>query len=375
MLKELFIEAALGLGRLMSSTLRRVGNAASTSCIKARPTVVRGLGFMVGRLGRYLVSLYHFIDEQLMQHGCTWKSPLVWICKTLPVGVFMWLRAAFALFRLRLWLGQKPLDVNLNLAYDYKRRDALEQVALMNVYDMAEVVMERNDLKVEVAEMEPKVRKEVRNEEHNFVVELGGRCIGLRTSLQCLLMDYNWLLSVLDTIVSIYINEMHGIASSSNYTRRYTRSSQRGYCENPTPNGLHYKVYPCTAPYDLSDQQRNVYADLVIKLLEQSRGGTIRTSMTRTSPFFAIPMMDLLGKSTWGLDVHFPHFVRLNGSFAKQGAHANHVDPSQRIAKPRPDNAIEDYAARGDVQQWYNDLPTRIARQRELQHSFWRLYT
>ncbi|KAH7079069.1 hypothetical protein BKA63DRAFT_257876 [Paraphoma chrysanthemicola] len=371
MFKKPLVEIRHGLQRRINTALRGFCNVLCAACARPSPFAIHGLVLSFKLLGRFLLWLYRFMDTQLIEHGYTWKSPPVILCKTLPFELYMTLRGCFALLRLRLWLGRNNILADVNLGRDYKQMDSLRELGTMNVYEMADILSEYKNLQIEFVEIKPKIIEEVRKEERDFTIDLGNRTIDLRTSLQCMIADFNWLLFVLDLIMSIRIMEMHGISAIGPWSRQYVRSSMRRYCETPS-NGLHYKINQATAPRPLSQSDKNIYADSVNRLLQRNPGKHTHPSLNRKLPLFFVPKLNLLDKNTWALDVHFPDFVKANGSFGNIFKAVNHVDPSQRVATPSNDKSIEDYAARGDVQQWYEDLPARIAEQQQLAHPFYR---
>ena len=372
----LIVGSLVGLFRLVCAIFNFDLDTISAIWVQVGPSVTKLAWALPSLVGRLLLELCYLVSTPLIRKGYSWKSPLIWVFKTVPVSTWRCLVGArkYAHLMFLLYIekqGKTPFTVDLDLASSYEQFEGLQQLALMSVWDMVAVIIENKRVKVEMANLEPEIRRDTIKNVEGFIKEIGHRAIQIRTSHHALLSDHNWLVHIFDIVMSIYIAEQHGINPAGEFSRRWVHSSTRRSLQDPE-NDLFYKRNKATSPIPLPDSQKEEYARRVRQLAHANK--VKKRPNNRTSPYFCMPhTIDLFGTDTWGLDVHFQEYVAQHGSFASYKAQNNHVDVSKRRVVQSTGNSIEDYAAQGRVQEWYDDAPARAERALQLAHDFYQL--
>jgi hypothetical protein len=318
-----------------------------------------------------LLTLFNLAYTQLRESGYTWGSPLVWLCKILPVRLWQSFIATCIYIRLVLWIyvqtpcprkGKTSFEGHTDLAVSYEQRAAMMNLARMSVWDMAAVIMERDDLKVYIAKLEPTIRQHVMREVKSTTKTLGNRAVSWRISHEKLLSDYNHCRRTLDFMVhTILCGLLHLDPSTGTSGKQFFRSAWLVTTDEPLANGLHYKpATMCVSSSIMCDRKNRCTVHMAMILKDLRRG----TQMVNR--YGHLPTMDLYNDKTWAFDLRYIGF-----SFASFLPQNNPIDLNTRQAKPSSKNEIEDYAVQGRILKWFNDLPARLKKQRQLSHLFY----
>jgi hypothetical protein len=103
-LTGLFVGIVVGLFRLGTAILSFCLNILSTIWRMIGPTVTKGMYVLPLLAWNLFLTLFNLADTQLRESGYTWGSPLVWLCKILPVRLWQSLIATCIYMRLVLWI-------------------------------------------------------------------------------------------------------------------------------------------------------------------------------------------------------------------------------------------------------------------------------
>jgi hypothetical protein len=140
-----------------------------------------------------------FVGAQLTEHGYSWKPPFK-LARDASTGLWQSLVGCYICIRLMIWIhvwipcpckGKTPFEVSSDLARNYEQRNALQDLALMSLWDMANVIMERDSLKVEIEHLESTIRDRIVKDIEGTTKALGGRAISWRTSHEEMCHDYS----------------------------------------------------------------------------------------------------------------------------------------------------------------------------------------
>jgi hypothetical protein len=240
-----------------------------------------------------------------------------------------------------------------------KQRIALQELARMSIWDMADLVLERDGLLNKLDNLESTLRKQLGQDVEHITKALGQRAISWRTSHTELLKDYNHCRTTLDYVMSRFLCEILNINPEGPFARPFFRSAYLTSTIEPLSNGLHYKPsdYYSRSPVTF-DEYDKCSSTLLYALRMAKKGVGFNGAWLPLS-------MDLYDEKTWGFDLK-----RIGFQFANYKPGSNPIDLKKRQAQPDKLQEMEDYAVEGRMLQWYEDEPARLLKKRRLQHPF-----
>jgi hypothetical protein len=141
------------------------------------------------------------VGTTLTEQGYSWKSPFR-LLGSLTCGLWRFSFGCYLYARLFIWIyiqnpcpckGRTPWEVNPDLATSWRQRGALQDLARMSIWDMAAALMERDDLKLDLQNLEPTISARIMKDIEGTTVELGKRAVSWRTSHREMCIDYSKL--------------------------------------------------------------------------------------------------------------------------------------------------------------------------------------
>jgi hypothetical protein len=255
--------------------------------------------------------------------------------------------------------GRVPWERDPYSAGNNKQRLALQELARMSIWDMADLVMERDGLLNQLANLESTLRKQLGKDVEHITKALGQRAMSWRTSHTELLKDYNHCRTTLDYVMSRFLCEIFNINPEGPSARPFFRSAYLISTPEPLSNGLHYKPSDYYSRGHVTFNEYDKCSNSLLHVLRMAKKGVGFHSGW-------LPLsMDLYDERTWGFDLK-----RIGFEFASYKPESNPIDLKKRLAQPCKLQEMEDYAVEGRMLQWYEDEPARLAKKRRLQHPF-----
>jgi hypothetical protein len=332
---------------------------------KIQPTVSKVPPFLFNRS----MAFYHFLDAELMNRGYTWKSLARDVFITLPLTVCHTVVGCYRYARMVMWLkiqnpcpckGRTPFEIDIASAASWSQLEALQELTSLSLWDIVGVIIQRNNLRRELQEQETRIRIRILQDVAGTTKELGQRAMSWRTSHEAMCQDYNHCRRTLDLLMSHIVCAMMDINANGPEARRFFTSSYLITVPEPLPNGLHYKPSPlCSQGPCMAYMKDKTEASLtlVLESMKQRLSGPSRRGY--------FPNMDLYDRRTWAFDLKCIGF-----EFAAFAPQNNPIELNQRFVKPTKQREMEDYAVEGQISEWYDDLPARIEKKKQMSHPF-----
>jgi hypothetical protein len=362
---ELIVGILVGLFRLGITISNFCAILAAAVWSKVGPLVTKLVWALLGLAWTVMVAAFHHIDVLLMKYDFTWDSLLVLLFIRLPTGIWQFFHAIYIWIILAVWIHvmdpHTPFVAYIDMATFWEQREALYDMANMSIWDMARVVIERNNLKKHIANIEPVIREQARQDVNDTIKTLAERAISWRTSHYEMLKDYNHCRMTLDRMVHTLLCVYMGVdAKNGTGGRILFNSAYLVSTEEPSPNGLHYK------PSNMSLRKIRPEVKSACERNTANMFRSLRRGVVLGGHNGFVPTMDLYNKETWGFELQ-----RFGFGWAPYHPESAPFDLSKRRVIPEKRKEIEDYALDGRIMDWYKDLPARLERQQQLKHPFY----
>jgi hypothetical protein len=348
---ELTIGMLVGLFRLGVATFDACVAIAAATWRKAGPTVTKTAFTLSWLAWTGILVALDSADAWKKNHDLSFTSLFVSVL-SIPFQIWNLLRLVYAYCVLWCWVRVMDPSIRfegyIETATFWDQREALMNMTRMSIWDMAGVMIERNQLKKQIVELKPVMLEEARLEVEDMINELAARTISWRTSHIEMLYDYNHCRRTLDGVMHVLMSTVMGLDPWSGTRGRSMFDSAALLITNdPEPSGLHYKTsiqtFPCVNPEQRSACER----DMGHMLYKLTRGVSIGDQ-------YYVPTMDLYNDETWVFDI-----TKIGFRWAECGSDRKPYDFQNRVAYADKVCEIEDYAIDGRLFEWYRDLAAK----------------
>jgi hypothetical protein len=374
---ELFVGMVVGLFRCA----RTVFDVIVIFGIKNDSVLWTIIGPSVHRCMRGLVAFGEYtvfrIKDFLLNKGYTWRSPFHWISKTRPLELWHQLQLLRDFVFLTVWMValRIPFKPDPEKATSWNQRDAYIRLSHMSLKEMAGLILDHDELKVRFDRIEDNVRRELREQLQvdETTQTLAKRAISFRHSLFAMCRDYNAVRNTLDIFASRVLNALADEQARNVKWNRTFRSARITVANEAFENGLHYKTVRNHGSFELplKEDVKGICQKDMARIFSKLRWSCGSPS-SRPSPnklkhgYTYIPTMDLFKRETWAFDLGLIGF-HPHGISSSESPHLD-GEPGTKLRDWRE---LEDYVMKDQVLQWYEELPAREERKRQLAHPFY----
>jgi hypothetical protein len=163
------------------------------------PVITAGIVALASLAWAVIWACLRFAYAQVTEHGYSWESPFRLIYDILT-GLYRFLLGCYIYASLWIWVhilnpcpckGKTPFEVSSDLASTYKQHEALQALARLSIWEMADIIMERDNLKFDLEHLESVIRARIMKDIAGMTKALGERAISWRTSHMEMCIDYS----------------------------------------------------------------------------------------------------------------------------------------------------------------------------------------
>jgi hypothetical protein len=194
---------------IIASCSRSIGVASLNGCIALAAAIWRKIGPTVTKTAVTpswlawigIVNAFDSADAGVKNHGFAWNSLLVFVF-SVPLRIWNCLQTIYTYCVVWWWV--RVIDPNTRFvsyvptAIFWEQREALVEMTRMSFWDMAAVIVARNDLTKEIGKLKHTTREEAALEHQAMFKELAERTLSWRTSHIEMISHYHHCRRTLD---------------------------------------------------------------------------------------------------------------------------------------------------------------------------------